>query len=315
MCAGVAQKEALDLLHRWGGQPLPLNASAWVHDSTANPGDDYLFVRLRGAVAAVESALTRMSADAQALGARVSRMDKAEAQQDWRASGEQQLQFFEPPAPDLCLWRLSVPQTAPVLALPQAQYIEWHGAQRWLWASASAAVPLREAARHVEPVGGGAPGADDGDRGTRQRGDVAQRVQNRRRVGDLGEQLRVAVIARGERGRAQRVLLVRLDADRLQEDLRRALVALLDSRVEGAVNIGSGHAVTIRAIADRLTARLGRPELVEFAARDGNGTEIPLVVADTKRLTGELHWKPAIGLDHGLDLSIDWWRRHTCRGR
>ena len=149
MCAGIAQKEALDLLHRWGGQPLPLNASAWVHDSTANPGDDYLFVRLRGAVAAVESAVTRMSADAQAQGARVSRMDKAEAQQDWRASGEQLLQFFEPPAPDLCLWRLSVPQTAPVLALPQAQYIEWHGAQRWLWASASAAGALREAARQV----------------------------------------------------------------------------------------------------------------------------------------------------------------------
>ena len=81
-------------------------------------------------------------------------------------------------------------------------------------------------------------------------------------------------------------------------DVAAALVALLDSRVEGAVNIGSEHAVTIRAIADRLTARLGRPELVEFAARDGNGTEIPLVVADTKRLTGELHWKPAIGLDH-----------------
>ena len=149
MCAGIAQKEALDLLHRWGGQPLPLNASAWVHDSTANPGDDYLFVRLRGAVAAVESAVTRMSADAQALGARVSRMDTAEAQQDWRASGEQTLQFFEPPAPDLCLWRLSVPQTVPVLALPQAQYIEWQGAQRWLWASASAAGALREAARQV----------------------------------------------------------------------------------------------------------------------------------------------------------------------
>ena len=149
MCAGIGQKQALDLLHRWGGQPLPLNASAWVHDSTAEPGDDYLFVRLRGAVAAVESALTRMGADAKALGARVSRMDNAEAQQDWRASGEQLLQFFEPPAADLCLWRLSVPQTAPVLPLPQAQYIEWHGAQRWLWASASAAEALREAARQV----------------------------------------------------------------------------------------------------------------------------------------------------------------------
>jgi len=108
MCAGIAQKEALDLLNRWGGQPLPLNASAWVHDITANPGDDYLFVRLRGAVAAVESAVTRMGADAQALGAKVLRMDNQEAVQDWRASGEQMLQFFEPISGELCLWRLSV---------------------------------------------------------------------------------------------------------------------------------------------------------------------------------------------------------------
>ena len=153
MCAGIGQKAALDLLHRWGGQPLPLNASAWVHDTTANPGDDYLFVRLRGAVAAVESAVTRMGADAQALGARVQRMDNTEASQDWRASSEQTLQFFEPPSGELCLWRLSVPQTAPVLELPAlshpAQYIEWQGAQRWLWAQATAAAQLREAAQRV----------------------------------------------------------------------------------------------------------------------------------------------------------------------
>ncbi len=153
MCAGIGQKDALDLLHRWGGQPLPLNASAWVHDTTANPGDDYLFVRLRGAVAAVESAVTRMSADAQALGAKVLRMDNAEAVQDWRASGEQTLQFFEPSSGELCLWRLSVPQTAPVIDLPNignpAQYIEWQGAQRWLWAPATAAAQLREAAQRV----------------------------------------------------------------------------------------------------------------------------------------------------------------------
>ena len=149
MCAGIGQKDALDLLHRWGGQPLPLNASAWVHDTTANPGDDYLFVRLRGAVAAVESAVTRMGADAQALGAKVLRMDNQEAMQDWRASGEQTLQFFEPPSGELCLWRLSVPQTAPVLDLPYPQYIEWQGAQRWLWAPATAAAQLREAAQGV----------------------------------------------------------------------------------------------------------------------------------------------------------------------
>jgi len=149
MCAGLSQKNALDLLHRWGGQPLPLNASAWVRDSTADTVSDYLFVRLRGAVAAVQSALGKMHDDAVALGAQVQQMDNAEAAQDWRASGEQTLAFFEPPAPDACLWRLSVPQTAPVLDLPYAQYIEWQGAQRWLWAPASAALALRELAQSV----------------------------------------------------------------------------------------------------------------------------------------------------------------------
>ncbi len=149
MCAGLSQKNALDLLHRWGGQPVPLNASAWVCDTTAEQVSDYLFVRLRGAVAAVQSALGKMHDDAVALGAQVQQMDNAEAAQDWRASGEQSLAFFEPPAPDACLWRLSVPQTAPVLDLPYAQYIEWQGAQRWLWAPASAAMALRELTQSV----------------------------------------------------------------------------------------------------------------------------------------------------------------------
>jgi glycolate oxidase FAD binding subunit len=36
-----------------------------------------------------------------------------------------------------------------VLDLPYAQYVEWQGAQRWLWAPASAAVALRELAQSV----------------------------------------------------------------------------------------------------------------------------------------------------------------------
>jgi len=149
VCAGIAQQAALDLLHHWGGQPLPLNASAWVHDTSASPSEDFLFVRLRGAVAAVESAVSRMSTDAQAQGARVSRMDNAQAGADWRASGEQTLPFFKPPSDQSCLWRLSLPQTAPALELTYAQYIEWQGAQRWLWAPASAADALREAAQRA----------------------------------------------------------------------------------------------------------------------------------------------------------------------
>jgi glycolate oxidase FAD binding subunit len=137
----LPQHDALEQLHRWGGQPLPLNASCWVKDDTASDKPDLLFVRLRGAVAAVEAACERMLREVDGR-----RMDNAQAGPDWTACRDQSLPFFNTPAPDLCLWRLSLPQTAPVLNLPYAQLIEWQGAQRWLWAPASAAAELRAAA-------------------------------------------------------------------------------------------------------------------------------------------------------------------------
>jgi len=144
-CAGVSQDTALNLLNRWGGQPLPLNASCWVYDATARPAQNCLFVRLRGALAAVEAACPRVVADVQAAGGSATRMDNTQAGPDWAACREQTLPFFVPPAPELCLWRLSVPQTTPVLDLPYPVLMEWHGALRWLWAPASAAPRLRAA--------------------------------------------------------------------------------------------------------------------------------------------------------------------------
>ena len=153
MC-GLPQDKALELLHRWGGQPLPLNASCWVHDNTASPARDFLFVRLRGAVAAVQSALVRMRSDVEALNGDAALMDNAQAGPDWAACREQQLPFFtQAPSPEACLWRLSVPQTAPVLELPASvqsgPLIEWHGAQRWVWAPVSAASALHTLAQRA----------------------------------------------------------------------------------------------------------------------------------------------------------------------
>jgi len=147
----LAQAPALDLLQRWGGQPLPLNASCWVHDAVDGAaGGDKLFVRLRGAVAAVQAALPRMRADVLALGGDAAVMDNAQASPDWAAARDQRLPFFSvPPAPDLCLWRLSVAQTTPVIDLPYAQFIEWHGGQRWLWAPAAAAAQLHALAQRA----------------------------------------------------------------------------------------------------------------------------------------------------------------------
>ena len=154
----LGQSEALEQLHRWGGQPLPINASCWVKDATQPDAPEMLFVRLRGAVAAVEAACERMAKEA-----RGQSMDNAQAGPDWAACRDQTLPFFQPPAPDQCLWRLSLPQTAPVLKLPYAQMIEWQGAQRWLWAPASAASEIRGAAAsakgHATLFRAGADGA------------------------------------------------------------------------------------------------------------------------------------------------------------
>jgi glycolate oxidase FAD binding subunit len=140
----LPQAQALEQLHIWGGQPLPLNASCWVYDDTAPGGPrELLFVRLRGAVAAVEAACLKMLADQTGT-----RMDNAQAQGDWQLCRNQQLPFFlQKPASDLALWRLSVAQTAPVLDLPWAQLVEWHGGLRWLWAPEGAAAELRSLAQ------------------------------------------------------------------------------------------------------------------------------------------------------------------------
>ncbi len=148
-CSGLSQQVALDLLHRWGGQPLPLNASCWLKKTSADAPRGHLYVRLRGAAAAVEAACPRMLSDLRTAGAEATRMDNAQAAPDWNACRDQTLRFFQAPAPELGLWRLSVPQTAPDLGLPFDTLIEWHGGQRWLWAPVSALGQLRHSAASV----------------------------------------------------------------------------------------------------------------------------------------------------------------------
>ena len=141
MVCQLPQDMALQLLHRWGGQPLPLNASCWHCEPGASSGR--LTVRLRGAQAAVQAALPKMQADVEAQGGQAQPAEAEAAMFYWDALRNQQQVFFtQAPNPKDCLWRLSVAQTGPVLDIPYAQCVEWQGAQRWVWAPASAANQL-----------------------------------------------------------------------------------------------------------------------------------------------------------------------------
>jgi glycolate oxidase FAD binding subunit len=91
-------------------------------------------------VAAVEAACRTLGGE---------RQDNARVAADWDACRDQRLPWFADRQASECLWRLSVPQTAPVLPLPSgvgAPLVEWHGGQRWVQAGPEHAGALREAA-------------------------------------------------------------------------------------------------------------------------------------------------------------------------
>jgi nucleoside-diphosphate-sugar epimerase len=91
-------------------------------------------------------------------------------------------------------------------------------------------------------------------------------------------------------------------------DAAEALVALLDSPVEGAVNVGSGVPVALRDLVLRIADLLdGRPR-VALGALPPRAAEPPVLYADVTRLTREVGWRPRLDLEAGLRDTIAWWR-------
>jgi nucleoside-diphosphate-sugar epimerase len=95
------------------------------------------------------------------------------------------------------------------------------------------------------------------------------------------------------------------------EDVADAIVQLLESEVSGPINVGSGQAITLREIVQRIGEQTGRSELIQFGAIPQAATDTPLVVADTSRLAAELDWRPRWDLDRGIEKTIAWWRQQT----
>lgn len=100
--------EAISRLNRWGGQPLPISASFW-HDKQ-------LWLRLSGARAAVEAAMSKLGG-----------AEMAADSGFWASVREQTHPAF---AADI-LWRLALPSTAGDPGLAGLRAIEWGGALRW----------------------------------------------------------------------------------------------------------------------------------------------------------------------------------------
>jgi len=132
------EAESIRRANEWGGQPLPISATAWCGDQ--------LYVRLSGAAAGVQAAHAKMGGS-----------PVPEAALLWAELREQAHGFFLPGHGTL--WRLAVPPTTGPLDLG-ATLVEWNGGQRWVWSDA----PAEKIRARVEAAGGHATQFRGGDR-------------------------------------------------------------------------------------------------------------------------------------------------------
>jgi nucleoside-diphosphate-sugar epimerase len=94
------------------------------------------------------------------------------------------------------------------------------------------------------------------------------------------------------------------------QDIADAFVALLASGVQGAVNVGSGQPVSLRSLGTFIEQALRRPGLIQWNARVIPENDPALLVADTRRLNGEVGWQPKFSLTDGLTDTVKWWQEH-----
>lgn len=93
-------------------------------------------------------------------------------------------------------------------------------------------------------------------------------------------------------------------------DVADAFAALLDSNVEGAVNIASGRAVVLRDVINEIGVKLASQNLIRLNAIAAPASEPRVIAAETSRLNDEVGWHPRRELSVGLDETIAWWRKN-----
>lgn len=95
------------------------------------------------------------------------------------------------------------------------------------------------------------------------------------------------------------------------QDVADGMVSLLDSTVEGVVNVSSGRATTLREIVLTIGRVCGRSDLIQLGAIPARANDAPLVVGENARITQEAGWSQKLELEEGLLQTINWWRQET----
>lgn len=99
------------------------------------------------------------------------------------------------------------------------------------------------------------------------------------------------------------------------EDVASAFVSLLESNVEGPINIASGQPVVLNSIIYTIANLLGKRNIVELDALQAIADEPSFLVADVSKLNQQVLWKPKITLEAGLKSTIEWWEKNLKKNK
>ena len=92
-------------------------------------------------------------------------------------------------------------------------------------------------------------------------------------------------------------------------DVGAAFAALLDSPLQGPVNIGGADPVTIAELLQEIAAQTGRAELLKLGSRPAGAHEPEQLVPEVRRLQRDLQFRPRFDLRSGIADTIAWWRQ------
>jgi nucleoside-diphosphate-sugar epimerase len=92
------------------------------------------------------------------------------------------------------------------------------------------------------------------------------------------------------------------------EDVASAFVSLLESNIEGPINIASGQPIALKTVFKQIATYLKQLDLLELGSIPVPDNEPSLLVANVERLTKEVGWTPHYTLNEGLMQTIEWWR-------
>jgi nucleoside-diphosphate-sugar epimerase len=119
------------------------------------------------------------------------------------------------------------------------------------------------------------------------------------------------------RGQAPRLTSGRREIDWVYvDDVADAFVAaaVADDPAAASVDVGSGTTCSIRALVEQLVELVDPAIIPEFGAIEDRPSE-QIRTADVDAAARAIGWRPQVGLDEGLQRTVEWYRRELAAGR